>query len=440
MKAYLVGGAVRDRLLGRPVDADHPRDRDWVDANHPRDRDWVDADHPRDRDWVVVGSTPEAMVEAGYTPVGRDFPVFLHPTTQEEHALARTERKSGRGYQGFTVHAAPDVTLEQDLARRDLTINAIAEDPDTGALIDPFGGQQDLQARLLRHVGPAFVEDPVRLLRLARFAARFADFSVAPETQALLQQMVADGEVDALVPERVWQELSRGLMEARPDRMFDVLRGCGALARLLPEVDRLWGVPQPAEHHPEVDTGVHLMLVLLQAARLQAPLAVRYACLCHDLGKGTTPPEDWPRHIAHEARSVALARQVGERWRVPTDCRELAEVTAREHGNIHRSGTLGPAALVRLFDRCDAWRRPARFADLLLACECDARGRLGLEDQAYQQRPRLLAALALAQAVDTAAEAARAAARGLRGPAIGQAIGAARAQALASPDAPDGAA
>ena len=429
MKAYLVGGAVRDRLLGRPVDADHPRDRDWVDANHPRDRDWV-----------VVGSTPEAMVEAGYTPVGRDFPVFLHPATQEEHALARTERKSGRGYQGFTVHAAPDVTLEQDLARRDLTINAIAEDPDTGALIDPFGGQQDLQARLLRHVGPAFVEDPVRLLRLARFAARFADFSVAPETQALLQQMVADGEVDHLVPERVWQELSRGLMEARPDRMFDVLRGCGALARLLPEVDRLWGVPQPAEHHPEVDTGVHLMLVLLQAARLQAPLAVRYACLCHDLGKGTTPPEDWPRHIAHEARSVALARQVGERWRVPTDCRELAEVTAREHGNIHRSGTLGPAALVRLFDRCDAWRRPARFADLLLACECDARGRLGLKDQAYPQRPRLLAALALAQAVDTTAVAAAAAARGLRGPAIGQAIGAARAQALASPDAPDGAA
>ena len=424
MKAYLVGGAVRDRLLGRPVDADHPRDRDWV----------------------VVGSTPEAMVEAGYTPVGRDFPVFLHPVTQEEHALARTERKSGRGYQGFVVHAAPDVTLEQDLARRDLTINAIAEDPTTGALTDPFGGQQDLQARLLRHVGPAFVEDPVRLLRLARFAARFADFSVAPETQALLQQMVTDGEVDHLVPERVWQELSRGLMEARPDRMFEVLRGCGALARLLPEVDRLWGVPQPAEHHPEIDTGLHLMLVLVQAARLQAPLAVRYACLCHDLGKGTTTPEEWPRHIAHEARSVALARQVGERWRVPTDCRELAELTAREHGNIHRSGTLGPAALVRLFDRCDAWRRSARFADLLLACECDARGRLGLglglglEDQPYPQRPRLLAALALAQAVDTAAVAAGAATRGLRGPAIGQAIGAARAQALASPDAPNGAA
>ncbi len=409
MKAYLVGGAVRDRLLGRPVDAAQAHDRDWV----------------------VVGATPEALVEAGYTPVGRDFPVFLHPVTREEYALARTERKSGRGYLGFVVHAAPDVTLEQDLARRDLTINAIAEDPDTGALTDPFGGQQDLQQRLLRHVGPAFVEDPVRLLRLARFAARLADFSVAPATQALLCRMVADGEADALVPERVWQELSRGLMEARPDRMFAVLRDCGALARLLPEVDRLWGVPQPAEHHPEIDTGVHLMLVLVQAARLQAPLAVRYACLCHDLGKGSTPPADWPRHIGHEARSVALARQLGQRWRVPTDCRELAELTAREHGNIHRSASLGPAALVRLFDRCDAWRRPARFAGLLLACECDARGRLGLQDRPYPQRPLLLAALALAQAVDSTAVAADAAARGLRGPAIGQAIGAARARALA---------
>ena len=414
MKAYLVGGAVRDRLLGRPVDAAHPRDRDWV----------------------VVGSTPEAMVEAGYTPVGRDFPVFLHPATQEEHALARTERKSGRGYQGFVVHAAPDVTLEQDLARRDLTINAIAQDPDSGALTDPFGGQQDLQQRLLRHVGPAFVEDPVRLLRLARFAARFADFSVAPETQALLRQMVANGEVDHLVPERVWQELSRGLMEDRPDRMFEVLRACGALARLLPEVNRLWGVPQPAEHHPEIDTGLHLMLVLVQAARLHAPLAVRYACLCHDLGKGTTPATDWPRHIAHEARSVTLARQLGERWRVPGDCRELAELTAREHGNIHRSAGLGPAALVRLFDRCDAWRRPARFADLLLACECDARGRLGLQDQPYPQRALLLAALARAQAVNSAAVAAEAAARGLRGPAVGQAIHSARVLALQSGLAP----
>ena len=403
MKTYIVGGAVRDRLLGLPV---------------------------HDHDWVVVGSTPEAMVAAGYTPVGRDFPVFLHPQTKEEYALARTERKSGRGYQGFTVYAAPEVTLEDDLARRDLTINAIAQDPASGALTDPFHGQRDLQDKLLRHVGPAFVDDPVRLLRLARLAARLPDFSVAPETQLLLAQLVADGEVDALVPERVWQELSRGLMEARPDRMLQVLRGCGALARLLPEVDRLWGVPQPALHHPEIDTGAHLLLVLQMAAQLQAPLAVRYACLCHDLGKGSTPPEDWPRHIAHEARSAQLAAQVSSRWRVPTDCRELADLTAREHGNMHRSSTLDAAATVRLLDRCDAWRRPDRFAGLLLACECDARGRLGLQRTAYPQRPRLLAALAQARSVDTTALAAAAAAKGQAGPAIGQAIHAARVAAL----------
>ena len=403
MKTYIVGGAVRDRLLGLPV---------------------------HDHDWVVVGSTPEAMVAAGYTPVGRDFPVFLHPQTKEEYALARTERKSGRGYQGFTVYAAPEVTLEDDLARRDLTINAIAQDPASGALTDPFHGQRDLQDKLLRHVGPAFVDDPVRLLRLARLAARLPDFSVAPETQLLLAQLVAEGEVDALVPERVWQELSRGLMEARPDRMLQVLRGCGALARLLPEVDRLWGVPQPALHHPEIDTGAHLLLVLQMAAQLQAPLAVRYACLCHDLGKGSTPPEDWPRHIAHEARSARLAAQVSSRWRVPIDCRELADLTAREHGNMHRSSTLDAAATVRLLDRCDAWRRPDRFAGLLLACECDARGRLGLQGTAYPQRPRLLAALAQARSVDTTALAAAAAAKGQAGPAIGQAIHAARVAAL----------
>ncbi len=405
MKAYVVGGAVRDRLLGRPVN---------------------------DHDWVVVGSTPEAMQAAGYVPVGRDFPVFLHPVTHEEYALARTERKSGRGYQGFVVYAAPEVTLEQDLARRDLTINAIAEDPQTGTLIDPFHGQQDLQQRVLRHVSEAFVEDPVRLLRLARLAARFDDFTVAPETQALLQHMVANGEVDALVPERVWQELSRGLMEARPERLFEVLRGCGALARLLPEVDRLWGVPQPPEHHPEIDTGVHLMMVLQMAARLHATLAVRYACLCHDLGKGSTPPELWPRHLGHEGRSAKLAKAVAERWRVPNDCRELADLTAREHGNVHRSSTLDAAATVRLLDRCDAWRRPDRFAEMLLACECDARGRLGFADNAYPQRPRLLAALAAARAVDTTTLAATAAARGLAGPAIGQAISAARVAAVAA--------
>ena len=405
MRCYVVGGAVRDALLGLPVN---------------------------DHDWVVVGSTPEAMVAAGYTPVGRDFPVFLHPQTHEEYALARTERKSGRGYQGFVVLAAPEVTLEQDLARRDLTINAIAQDPATGALTDPFNGQQDLQDKVLRHVSQAFVEDPVRLLRLARLAARFPQFSIAPETQALLAHMVDDGEIDHLVPERVWQELSRGLMESRPDRMLTVLRGCGALSRLLPEVDKLWGVPQPAEHHPEIDTGVHLLMVLRCAAQLNAPLAVRYAALCHDLGKGSTPPAEWPRHIAHESRSAKLAAQMSERWKVPADCRELAVLTAREHGNVHRSGTLDAAATVRLLDRCDAWRRPERFAGLLLACECDARGRLGRETEPYPQRDRLTAALVLARSVDTTALAEAAATQGLAGPAIGQLVAAARVRALAA--------
>jgi tRNA nucleotidyltransferase (CCA-adding enzyme) len=403
VKAYVVGGAVRDRLLGLPVN---------------------------DHDWVVVGSTPEAMVEAGYKPVGRDFPVFLHPETHEEYALARTERKSGRGYHGFQFQAAPDVTIEEDLARRDLTINAIAEDPDTGALIDPYGGQRDLQARVLRHVSDAFADDPVRLLRLARLAARYPDFEIAPETMGLCARMVEAGEVDALVAERVWQELSRGLMEPRPDRMLEVLRGCGALARLLPEVDRLWGVPQPEAHHPEVDTGVHLLMVLRMAAQLEAPLPVRFACLCHDLGKGATPAEELPRHIAHEARSVALAEAVCERWRVPADCRALAVVTAREHGNIHRSAGLNAKSLVRLLERCDAWRRPARFGELLLACECDARGRLGLQETPYAPRPRLWAALAAARAVDTAAVAAEAVAQRHTGPAIGVAIAQARAQAI----------
>jgi tRNA nucleotidyltransferase (CCA-adding enzyme) len=404
MQAWIVGGAVRDRLLGLPVN---------------------------DRDWVVVGSTPEAMAAAGYTPVGRDFPVFLHPQTHEEYALARTERKSGRGYLGFAVQASPGVTLEEDLARRDLTINAIAEDPASGALVDPFGGQRDLQQRLLRHVGPAFVDDPVRLLRLARLAARFADFSVAPETESLLVQMVASGEIDHLVPERVWQELSRGLMERRPARMFDVLRQCGALRVLLPEVDRLWGVPQPAEHHPEVDTGLHLMLVLGQAALAQASLAVRFACLCHDLGKGTTPAAELPRHIGHEQRSAVLARQVAQRWKVPTDCAALADLVAREHGNIHRSAGFGAAAVLRLLERCDALRRPQRFAEALLACECDARGRTGLEDRPYPQRPRLAAALAAALAAPVQGVAEAAAAAGLTGPAIGERIREARVAAVA---------
>ena len=402
MQTYLVGGAVRDRLLGLPV---------------------------MDRDWVVVGATPQALLDAGYLPVGRDFPVFLHPQTKEEHALARTERKTAPGYHGFAFHAAPDVTLEQDLSRRDLTINAMAQDA-AGHVIDPFGGQHDIAARILRHASPAFAEDPVRILRLARFAARFADFIVADETLLLAQQMVNNGDVDALVPERVWQELSRGLMEQRPSRMFDVLRACGALGRLLPEVDRLWGVPQRADYHPEVDTGVHLMLVMDMAARLNAPLTVRFACLCHDLGKGSTPPAEWPRHVGHEQRSVRLTNQLCERLRVPTACRELAVVVAREHGNVHRSGELGAAALVRLLERCDAIRKPARFDEILFACECDARGRLGCDEAAYPQRARLLRVLALAQQCDAGAVAEAAMARGLSGPAVGVAVQQARTAAV----------
>ncbi len=402
MKIYAVGGTVRDGLLGL---------------------------ESGDHDWVVVGTTPQQMLDAGFLPVGRDFPVFLHPQTKEEHALARTERKTAPGYHGFSVHADTSVTLEEDLQRRDLTINAMARDAD-GALIDPCGGQRDLAAKVLRHVSPAFAEDPVRILRLARFAARFTDFTVAPETEALMRAMVDAGEVDALVAERVWQELSRGLMEARPSRMFEVLRRCGALARLLPEVARLWGVPQRADYHPEVDTGVHLMMVLDMSARLNASLPVRFACLGHDLGKGTTPADVLPRHIGHEERSVALVRALCGRLRVPVECKALAEVVAREHGNLHRSDEFGAAALVRLLDRCDAWRRPERFAELLLACECDARGRLGLKESAYPQRARLAGVLAAARSVDSAAVAADAAVRGLSGPAVGDALHAARVQAV----------
>ena len=370
-RVYMVGGAVRDNLLDVPV---------------------------QDHDWVVVGATPDMMVEQGYLPVGKDFPVFLHPDTHEEHALARTERKTARGYKGFAVYSTPDVTLEQDLARRDLTINAIALDED-GELVDPYHGQRDLQHKVLRHVTEAFAEDPVRILRVARFAARFSDFTVAPETLELMSTMVHNGEVDHLVAERVWQELSRGLMEQRPSRMFEVLRACGALARILPEVHALWGVPQRPESHPEVDTGEHLMLVLDMAARLQAPLTVRYACLCHDLGKATTPPEDLPRHPGHEARSVDMLRVISERLRVPTHCRELAEVVAREHGCIHGSLLLNAKQVVQLLERCDAFRQPQRFSDVLLACECDARGRLGHADAPYLQAQRLLPALELLQGI-----------------------------------------
>ncbi|MFM7971495.1 MAG: multifunctional CCA addition/repair protein [Betaproteobacteria bacterium] len=401
-RLYLVGGAVRDRLMGR---------------------------EPGDRDWVAVGARAEDLAREGFVPVGRDFPVFLHPQTHEEVALARTERKTARGYHGFEFHADPSVTLEEDLRRRDLTINAIAQDED-GSLIDPCGGQADLQAKTLRHVSPAFAEDPVRILRLARFAARWPDFSVAKDTLALCHQMVQAGEVDALVAERVWQELSRGLMEVQPSRMFEVLRACAALQRLLPEVDRLWGVPQPAEHHPEIDTGVHLMMVLDATARAQAPLPVRFAALCHDLGKGQTPPAQWPRHIGHEARSAQILQGLCQRWRVPQECRELAEVVAREHGHIHASLGLSAAGTVRLLDRLDAWRRPERLSSILQACLCDARGRLGRESQDYLQAQRLQQAHASAMALDTAAVARDAAAQGLRGPAIGQRIQQARIQAL----------
>ena len=407
MQIYMVGGAVRDKLLGRPVN---------------------------DHDWVVVGATPEQMLAQGYLPVGRDFPVFLHPETREEYALARTERKSGRGYRGFVVQSSPDVTLEEDLSRRDLTINSIASSTDeSGAtrLFDPYHGENDLRARVLRHVTDAFREDPVRILRVARFAARFTDFTVAPETMQLMREMVEHGEVNHLVPERVWQELARGLMEEKPSRMFEVLRECGALQVLLPEVARLWGVPQRADYHPEVDTGVHLMMVLDMAARLSAPLTVRFACLAHDLGKGTTPADVLPRHIDHETRSAELLKDVAERLRVPVDCRETADVVAREHGHIHRSQDLSAAALVRLLERCDAIRKPERFAEILLACECDARGRLGFEESAYPQRPRLLAVLAAVQSVITREIAAQAAARGQSGPQVGALIHQARVEAVA---------
>ncbi|MEY3612064.1 MAG: Multifunctional protein [Pseudomonadota bacterium] len=413
MKVFVVGGAVRDALMGQSVN---------------------------DRDWVVVGSTPEAMTAQGYVPVGKDFPVFLHPQTREEYALARTERKTARGYKGFAVQADPSVSLEEDLARRDLTVNAMAvpealahaaPDAWAGQIVDPYGGQADLKNKVLRHVTEAFAEDPVRILRVARFAARFADFSVADQTMALMRQMVEDGEVDHLVPERVWQELAKGLMSERPSRMFEVLRTCGALKVLLPELDRLWGVPQRPEYHPEVDTGVHMMLVMDMAARLNTPLAVRVACLMHDLGKGTTPADVLPRHIGHESRSVKLLHKVCERLRVPTDCKELAEVTAREHGNLHRSAELGPEALMRLLERCDAIRQAERFALVLQACECDARGRLGFEETVYPQAGRLLKAQQAALSVETAPIAQAAAAQGLKGPQIGVQIAQARIKAIA---------
>lgn len=374
MKFYRVGGSVRDELLG-------------LDVN--------------DRDYVVVGATPDDMLRLGFRPVGRDFPVFLHPKTHDEYALARTERKTAPGYKGFAVHASPEVTLEEDLARRDLTINAIARD-ESGNLIDPFGGVGDLRAGVLRHAGPAFSEDPVRVLRAARFAARFG-FSIAPETLALMREMAGNGEVDALTAERVWQELSRGLMENKPSRMFYALRECGALARIVPELDRLFGVPQRPEHHPEVDTGVHIMLVIDCAAAHDAPLPVRFAALTHDLGKGETPRSEWPRHIGHEERGLALIRNVSKRVKAPRECSELALLAARFHGTIHRALELKPATIMKLIAHTDALRKPERFEQLLMACACDYLGRKGLGHRGYPQAPHLWRALQAAQQVDAGA-------------------------------------
>lgn len=374
MKTYLVGGAIRDRLLGLPV---------------------------RERDWVVVGATPEDMRAAGYRPVGKDFPVFLHPDSGEEYALARTERKSGRGYHGFVFHTGVEVTLEEDLRRRDLTVNAIAEDQQSAELVDPYGGRQDLELKLLRHVSEAFSEDPLRILRVARFYARFKPlgFSVADETLALMREMVASGEVDELVPERVWQETRRALMAAAPEAYFELLRECGALRVLFPEFDALFGVPQTEKYHPEIDSGLHVLMVLAQAARLNADLRVRFACLCHDFGKAVTPGYVLPGHRGHEAAGLPLVEAFCARLKVPNDCRDLALLVTEFHLHVHRALELRPATLLKLFDRLDVWRKPERFENFLLACECDARGREGLEDEDYPQYPYLRNALAAAQSV-----------------------------------------
>lgn len=377
MKTYLVGGSVRDEILGLPV---------------------------TDHDYVVVGSSPDEMVRLGYRPVGKDFPVFLHPHSQEQYALARTERKVSRGYKGFEVFASPEVTLQEDLARRDLTINSIAKDQ-AGNIIDPFDGVADLEAGLLRHISPAFTEDPVRVLRTARFAARFG-FRIAPETLTLMSEMVHNGEVDALVPERVWQEFARGLMERKPSRMFYALRECSALTRIMPEVNALFGVPQPAQYHPEVDTGVHVMMVIDHAASKNYSLPVRFAALTHDLGKGMTPPEEWPRHIGHEARSVKLVQDLCDRIRAPNDARDLALLVARYHGDVHRAAELRPATIANMLQSVDAYRKPERFEEFLQACACDFHGRPGYTEKHYRQAERLREAFSAARSVDAGAIAA----------------------------------
>ncbi len=400
METFLVGGAVRDKLLGLT---------------------------PKECDWVVVGATPEEMIAQGFRQVGKDFPVFLHPESHEEYALARTERKTAPGYHGFSVHAAPDVTLEQDLLRRDLTINAIAETPG-GELIDPFGGQRDLRERILRHVSPAFAEDPVRILRVARFAARFdhLGFRIADETMQLMRKMVEAGEVDALVAERVWAETERALRTDSPAVYFEVLRECGALARLFPEVDRLFGVPQPPQHHPEIDTGIHTMLVLTQAARLSPDPEVRFAALLHDLGKGLTPREEWPSHKGHEARGVPLVKALCQRLRVPNDFRDLALLVTEFHLHYHRAAELRPETLLKLLQRTDALRRPERFEQFILACEADSRGRWGFEDTYFEQPGILRRVRDAAAAVDSG----ELRALGYEGKALGEALQARRLAAI----------
>ncbi|MBN6713916.1 multifunctional CCA addition/repair protein [Pseudomonas capsici] len=400
MQIYKVGGAVRDRLLGQPV---------------------------TDTDWVVVGASADEMLVKGYRPVGTDFPVFLHPLTGEEYALARTERKSGVGYGGFVFHASPDVTLEQDLIRRDLTINAMAEDKD-GNLTDPYGGQHDIEARILRHVSPAFAEDPLRVLRVARFAARYASlgFSIAPETMGLMRQLSESGELKALTPERSWKEISRALMEDQPQVFIQVLHNCGALKELIPEVEALFGVPQPAAHHPEIDTGKHVLSVLGQAALHEQPLSVRWACLLHDLGKGLTPESEWPRHIAHEHRGLRLIKAVNERFRVPKECQELALLVGQYHTHGHRALELKPSTLLELLHSFDVYRRPQRFEEFIVACEMDARGRDGFEERSYPQADYLRGAAQAARtvAVQPLVE------KGLKGQDLGNALKDERLDAL----------
>ncbi len=403
MQVYLVGGAVRDELLGIPV---------------------------KERDWCVVGATPQDMIDLGYKPVGKDFPVFLHPESNEEYALARTERKTAAGYHGFSFNTSPDVTIEEDLGRRDLTVNALARDDD-GRLIDPFGGAGDIKNRTLRHVSDAFVEDPVRILRTARFAARFHDlgFAVAPETMQLMRDIVADGEADALVPDRVWKETELALSGANPRIFFETLRACGALAVVFPEIDALWGVPQPEKWHPEIDTGLHTMLVLEQACQLGPELDLRFAALVHDLGKATTRQQDLPSHPGHERRSVKLIRKLDKRLPLPRDCRDLALLVAEFHTHCHRAFELRDATVLKVLERCDAFRRPERFERFLLACEADARGRTGLEDRDYRQVDMLRAAFAAANAVDSTAIAADVGEA--NGKQIGEAIRRARVDAIA---------